>query len=425
MLRVPQKRFRVLALRCRTNQYEAQALMDQLRQMGWTEAQDHESADLCIVNTCTVTEGADKSSRAAIRQLARQHPTSQLVVTGCLAERLPEEVAKIEGVHRIVSNQDKEKLLEQLFPEESIPEFQIRRFEAHTRAFVKVQDGCNSFCTYCIIPYVRGRSRSRPLEEIVREVEGLIAQGYREVVITGINVGDYDGASDPPVRLAQLVRTLDALPGLDRLRVSSIDPDEVDEELEQAILRGEHTCPSMHLVLQSGANTVLKRMNRKYTAQCFLQTYERLKAAQPDFSVTTDVIVGFPGETEEEFKATCDIVRQVRFAKVHVFPYSKRARTRAALYPNQLPHAVIHQRTQELIALAERAAFELREEWVGRATHVLLESQDSHTGIWSGYTPQFLSVEIAGAHLQSNQIIEVKLTDNTPSHLIGREISCC
>lgn len=412
------KKFKVVTLGCRTNQYESQAYADQLRSLGYTQAEEGEAAELCIVNTCTVTESADSSSRHQIRHLARQHPGAKIVVTGCLAERAPEELVNLPGVDLVVSNKDKEKLLNLAFPEEEIPEFAIQQFEAHTRAFVKVQDGCNSFCTYCIIPYVRGRSRSRRLEEILEEVRGLIRNGYKEVVITGINVGDYDGApqeGEKPVRLAELVRAVDAVEGLKRLRVSSIDPDEVDEDLADAILNGKTTCPSMHIVLQSGSNVILKRMNRKYTREIFIETVERLKAARPDFTFTTDVIVGFPGESERDFEDTLEMMDKVRFAKVHMFPYSVRKRTRAALYPNKIAPAVIQERKQKLLRLAEQHAFELRQSYVGQKRWVLLENDQEN-----GHTDNFLSVTIENNKgFKANDLIEVELIANQPDSLLG------
>jgi threonylcarbamoyladenosine tRNA methylthiotransferase MtaB len=419
-----ERRYQVMALGCRTNQYEAQAFIDQLTAMGWRAAAEGEVADLCIVNTCTVTEGADASSRALIRQLARQHPGAQVVVTGCMAESAPDQLVQIGGVSRVVPNAQKEQLLQQVLPDEEVPEFGITRFEAHTRAFVKVQDGCNSFCTYCIIPYVRGRSRSRRADEVLEEVNRLVASGFQEVVITGINVGDYDGgvdekAGERPVRLAELVRMVDAVPGLKRVRISSIDPDEVDAELEEAVLRGRITCPSMHIVLQSGSNLILKRMNRKYTRQVFLETVQRLKAACPDFTVTTDIIVGFPGETEEDFEQTCELMRLVQFAKVHMFPYSARPRTRAALYPNRVTPEVMARRKAHLLTLAEHMSFELRNGFVGREMEVLTESRDPGSPVISGHTNNFLQVEIRHPDLQPNQLIRVKLVANHPHALEG------
>lgn len=417
-----EKLFKIATLGCRTNQYETQAFRDQLIALGYREAEENEKAEICIVNTCTVTESADSSSRHAIRQLAREHKGAQLLVTGCFAERNPEMVRQIEGVTEVVPNSEKSSLLALAFPGEDLPEFSIKHFEAHTRAFVKIQDGCNSFCTYCIIPYVRGRSQSRSLPEIVSEVETLIGNGYKEIVLTGINIGDFDGGlKESPVRLADLVRQIDRIPGLERLRISSIDPDEVDEDLADAVLNGSKTCPCMHVVLQSGSNVVLKRMNRKYSRQVFFETIDRLRAANPDFTFTTDVIVGFPGETEIDFLDTLDVMHQVKFAKVHMFPYSDRPRTRAALMPNKIPVEVMKERKQKVLEAAERYAFELRQGFLHRKMFVLTESPDpSRPNGIMGHTSNFLPVWIEGDALVSNQMIEVELIENTPSSLIGR-----
>lgn len=418
------KKFKVVTLGCRTNQYESQAYADQLIQLGYHQAKEEEAAELCIVNTCTVTESADSSSRHQIRLLARHNPGARIVVTGCLAERAPEELKGLPGVDLLVSNKDKENLLNLALPEEEIPEFAIQQFEAHTRAFVKVQDGCNSFCTYCIIPYVRGRSRSRRLEDILQEVHTLVKNGYKEVVLTGINVGDFDGApqeGEKPVRLAELVREVDRVEGLQRLRVSSIDPDEVDEDLADAILAGKNTCPSMHIVLQSGSNVTLKRMNRKYTREIFLDTVERLKAARPDFTFTTDMIVGFPGESERDFEDTLEIMEKVRFAKVHMFPYSVRKRTRAALYPNKVAPEVIQERKQRLLRSAERFSHDLRQSYVGTRRSVLFENEEnSQEGTITGYTDNFLRVVVKSREVKANDLLEVELIDNQPDALLGK-----
>lgn len=411
------KKFKVVTLGCRTNQYESQGYADQLRQMGYIAAGEEEEADLCIVNTCTVTEGADSSSRHQIRSLLRKHPKAKVAVTGCMAESAPDVLREMNERIEIVPNAQKERLLETIFPEEEfLPEFNIQAFDGHTRAFVKVQDGCNSFCTYCIIPYVRGRSRSRKIDEVVQEVKGLVANGYKEVVITGINVGDFDGGGS----LADLVRAVDQVEGLKRLRISSIDPDEVDDDLTNAVLLGKNTAPSMHIVLQSGSNVTLKRMNRKYTRQMFIDAVERLLEKRPDFTFTTDVIVGFPGETDADFADTLDLIQRVKFAKVHMFPYSPRKRTRAALYPNQVSSEVIRQRKQELLRLAEKCAFELRQRFVGTKKWVLLENSDeTKPGFLSGHTDNFLRVWVPSGTYQPNDLIELKLVANEPDGLVG------
>lgn len=386
-------RFKIHTLGCRTNQYESQGFRTQLQTMGLSAADDSQPADLCIVNTCTVTESAHKQSIQDVKKLVQTG--ARVVVTGCAAEKSPDQ---FPGA-LVVGNAHKEKLLEAVFPDREIPEFKINHFEAHTRAFVKVQDGCNSFCTYCIIPYVRGRSRSRPVDDILREVEGLVASGYQEIVLTGINIGDFTPS------LADLVRVVDKVPGLKRLRLSSIDPDEVGPDLQDALLSGSNTCPSLHLVLQSGSNVILKRMNRKYTRQIFMETVDRLMKAAPDFTFTTDVIVGFPGETEEDHQETLALIKEVSFAKVHMFPYSERERTRAALFPGKVPRDIINRRKAEVTQSAEAAAFALRERFIGRRMVVLSENSEG------GHTENFLPVIIKA---EPNKLIPVILTENGP-----------
>lgn len=419
------KTFKIATLGCRTNQYESQAYQDQLISLGYRPAAEGENAEICIVNTCTVTESADLQSKHDVRQLAKENPGTQIVVTGCAAEQNAEIFQAYEGVKHVILNKQKDQVVQTLFPEEEVPEFSIKNFDAHTRAFVKVQDGCNEFCTYCIIPYVRGRSRSRSIAEIVVEVKDLITNGFKEVVLTGINIGDFDGnpaEGSPPASLADLVRAVDQIPGLERLRVSSIDPDEVDDDLADAILNGNHTCHSMHIVLQSGSNVILKRMNRKYTRQIFMSTIDRLRTADPAFTFTTDVIVGFPGETERDFEDTLEIMQAVRFAKVHMFPYSERKRTRAALMPNKVPPEIIKQRKQAILRASEQHAFELREQFVSQRMTVLTESAHANRpGEITGHTENFLTTWIAG-DFEPNELIEVDLIQNTPQGFIGKFI---
>jgi threonylcarbamoyladenosine tRNA methylthiotransferase MtaB len=410
------KKFKIITLGCRTNQYESQGYADQLRELGYTPAREGEEADVCIVNTCTVTEGADSASRHEIRSVLRLNPTAKLVVTGCMAKRSSAMIHSIDPKISIVPNELKEQLVAQIFPHlSSFPEFAIQSFDGHTRAFVKVQDGCNSFCSYCIIPYVRGRSRSRSIAEVLREVKGLIANGYKEVVLTGINVGDFDGGG----RLSDLVRAVDALDGLERLRISSIDPNEIDEELSSVILNGRTTCPSMHIVLQSGSNKILKQMNRKYTREQFLETVDRMCCAASDFTVTTDVIVGFPGETEGDFQETLDMVARVRCAKVHVFPFSSRPKTRAAHFPHPVPADEIYRRKQELLQRSDRSAFDLRQQFVGRRMSVLLESEEEKGSLY-GYTSNFLRVGVPLSGAKPNELVDVELIENGPDGLKGK-----
>jgi threonylcarbamoyladenosine tRNA methylthiotransferase MtaB len=412
------KKYKIVTLGCRTNQYESQAFSDQLKKEGYVEAQEGEKADLCIVNTCTVTESADKRSLYQIRKLARDFSPEKLVVTGCLAEREEKKLLALPGVTEVIPNHKKENLLSEIYPEKKWPEFQIERFEAHTRAFVKIQDGCNSYCSYCVIPFVRGRSRSKKVSEILREIEGLVANGFKEVVLTGINIGDFDGDQIPPVPLSDLIRQVDKIPGIERIRVSSIDPDEVDDDLLDAIINGEKTAPSMHIVLQSGSNLTLKRMRRKYTKQDFIDATKKLVKANPIFTFTTDIIVGFPGETEEEFQETLQLMNEVHFAKVHMFPYSDRPKTRASRMPNKVPQEVIQERKALLLEKGEKNAYNLRNKFIGSELTVLLETEEK-PGMIMGHSENFLPVQLPKEDLRQNTLVKVKCVENTPEGLIG------
>lgn len=414
------KKYRITTLGCRTNQYESSAYATQLKKMGYESAKDDEKADLCIINTCTVTKSADQRSKTKISAEIKKNPDAKIVVTGCMvenSERARKELMELSSGRdfTLVRNLEKDKLVEQIFPDEvDYPEFKINQFEARTRAFVKVQDGCNSFCTYCIIPYVRGRSRSRNIPEVLQEIGELVEKGYKEVVLTGINIGDFE---DGEKKLHHLIQEVDKIEGIQRIRVSSIDPDEVDDPLKEAILQGKKTCPSMHIVLQSGSNYILKRMNRKYTRQIFFDSLEKLRKERPDFTFTTDVIVGFPGEKEKDFLDTVDAVKKARFAKVHMFPYSVRDRTRAALYKDLVPPEEIKRRKTFLLHEAEKVAFSLREEYVGKKMELLLESFEEDT--YFGHTANFLPVYVKGSHLRTNTIVSVRIKENTPKGLIA------
>lgn len=406
------KKYHIATLGCRTNQYESELFSEQLQSIGYVETD--EAADLCIINTCSVTNQANATCRRQIRQQLLAHPTSRVVVTGCMAASHAAALQSMDPRIEVMQNLDKEHLISKLLADENLKS-SIARFEGHTRAFIKVQDGCNSFCTYCIVPYTRGRSRSRPLTDVIEEVKNLISNGFREVVLTGINIGDYKADQ---VCLADLVRAIDRLEGIERIRISSIDPDEVGEDLADAVLNGRHTCPSLHLSLQSGSNVILKRMNRKYTRQIFLDTVQRLGQANSDFTFTTDIIVGFPGESDADFADTLDIVREVRFAKVHLFPYSVRSMTRAASYQNRVSAKVVNQRKEELAIAADKAAFANREKYLHRTMEVLLEEGDDH--FISGHTSNFLQVQLSRGPYRPNELVQVEILENTPLGLKGK-----
>lgn len=417
------KKYKIATLGCRTNQYESLAYQNQLNQAGYEEVKEGEEADLCIVNTCTVTQSADSHSRNQIRKLRKAYPKAKIAVTGCMVEHKKNKLLEIKEADHVISNKSKETLLEQIFPHEQFPEFMLNEVDSQTRAFIKIQDGCNSFCSYCIIPYVRGRSRSKSLKQIVEEVQNVVRSGTKEIVLTGINIGDFDGNQpEDPVRLSQLVQAIEPIEGLERIRISSIDPDEVDDDLIHSLKNCAKLCPSMHIVLQSGSNYILKRMNRKYTRQMFYETIDKLRQLSNDFTFTTDIIVGFPGERECDFQDTLDVMKDVKFVKVHMFPYSRRARTKAASYTDHLDPKVVKERKETLMRLNEKTAFELREQFIGK-TYDILTEDSSEESVTFGYTPHFVKVKILDQKIKPNQIVRVKISHNDPSGLIGVVIS--
>jgi threonylcarbamoyladenosine tRNA methylthiotransferase MtaB len=408
---IKKKLFDICVLGCRVNQYEIQAMTTQLESLGYTRAQEGEVADLCIVNTCAVTEHAESSSRHAIRSLMAKHKGAKVVVTGCLAERVPTLAREIPGIEAVIGNSSKESLVDTLFPENSVGPFSISRFDGHTRAFVKVQDGCNSFCSYCIVPYLRGRSRSRDPKAILDEILTLIDSGYKEVVLTGVNLGDFEL---PGYSLAKLVRDIDQIPGLHRLRLSSINPNEITDDLIEAIVSGKSTCHSLHLVLQSGSDAVLQRMRRRYTRSDFLEIVRRFRQHDAKFMFTTDAIVGFPGEREEDFQDTLGVIDTVGFLKVHMFPYSERPGTSAVSLDGKVPEAIIKGRKTRLLQLAESVSYNIRNEFLGQRVVVLTEGE-GHEGL----TIHGLPVLVPEGACPPNSLLSVTLLENTTTHLIG------
>ena len=401
--------FKVITLGCRTNQYESQAYREQLMALGYLEAEDNKIADVCIINTCAVTESAETSSKKQVQQLIQQNPKAKIFVTGCASDKLSDDIGDVH----VIPNSAKENLVESLSSCDKLPPFRIHKFSGHTRAFVKVQDGCNSFCSYCIIPYVRGRSRSRPIEDIISEVSDLVSNGFQEVVLTGINLGDYEGG------LGNLMRAVDDVKGLKRLRLSSIDPNDIDDDLSDAIINGKNTCSSMHLVLQSGSDSVLKRMNRKYDTKMFLDVVDKFKSSDSDFTFTTDIIVGFPGETEKEFTSTLELMDRVKFAKVHMFPYSLRAGTLASKFPDQVPFGVVQERRNEVLRVSEEHAYDLREQYVSRKMIVLTENLDPRKPEHiPAHTDNFLKVLVCNC-FKPNKVVDVDLVSNSKEGLIG------
>jgi threonylcarbamoyladenosine tRNA methylthiotransferase MtaB len=372
---------RLLTLGCKVNQYETQYVKEMLELNGYVEADDGQPADLCIVNTCTVTAEGDAKSRQTVRRLHQSNPNAAVVVMGCYATRDPDAVRKLPGVTKVIT--DKERLLEEFAPfGVTVKPSGISRFDDHQRAFVKVQDGCLLNCSYCIIPSVRPTVRSRTPDEIAEEVLRLVDDGFHEIVLTGIHLGHYgiDLSKGRPksdwVRLWHLLERLGRLPGDFRIRLSSLEAAEARDDLVRTMAEQPRVCPHLHLCLQSGSDRILARMKRRYTSAGFLVRCRRIRDALDQPAFTTDVIIGFPGETDADFEATCRVLREVGFVKIHVFSYSPRHGTPAALLPDTVPPAVVAERRRRIHDLERELAECYLQSLVGRRLDVLVEGAD-------------------------------------------------
>jgi threonylcarbamoyladenosine tRNA methylthiotransferase MtaB len=393
---------RLITLGCKVNQYETQYVKEMLEANGYREAAAHEPAELCIVNTCTVTHEADAKGRQLIRRLAQANPGATLVVMGCYATRDPQTVSRLPGVTKVIT--DKARLAEELRPfGVTQPITGISRFDGHRRAFVKIQDGCLLNCSYCIIPRVRPVVRSRSLEEITAEVMRLVEGGCREIVLTGIHLGHYgiDRSRGKPkaewCRLWHLLRALDDLPGDFRVRLSSLEAAEVRGELVEALARSPRICPHLHLCLQSGSDRILALMKRRYRVAGFFERCRRLRAALDSPAFTTDIILGFPGETEEDFEASCQVAREVGFSKMHIFSFSPRRGTPAADLPGRVPPPVVAERRQRLLELDHQLAETYFRSLIGRRLDVLVEgAYPKRDGYVMGTSCRYAPVVIEG-----------------------------
>jgi threonylcarbamoyladenosine tRNA methylthiotransferase MtaB len=373
----------VVTLGCKVNQYESQYVRELLQANGYVEAGEDQPAHLCIVNTCTVTHEGDAKSRQLIRRLHQANPGARLVVMGCFATRDPDTVRRLPGVTQVIT--DKERLVEELSGlGVRVAPRGISRFDDHQRAFVKVQDGCLLGCSFCIIPTVRPVLRSRSATEVADEVSRLVAAGHREIVLTGIHLGHYGldlckgRARAEWTRLWHLLDRLAGLPGDFRIRLSSLEAAEARDDLIAALARHPRICPHLHLCLQSGSDRILAAMKRRYRSAGFLERIRRIRTVLDAPAFSTDVIVGFPGETDADFEATCRVVRETGFSRIHVFSYSPRAGTTAASLPDDVPPAVKAQRRQRLHELEREMAAAYHRSLLGRVLDVLVEGPDPH-----------------------------------------------
>lgn len=402
------KRVAFFTLGCKVNYCETEGLQELFEQAGYRIVNFGDQADVYVINTCTVTRYSEHKSRKTIRRARRCSPEALIVATGCYAQGKPDQIREMEHVDLIIGNRDRENLpliidsleensfLEMVTPYRGETEFEMlpqtgRR--RRTRGFLKIQDGCNQYCSYCIIPYVRGPLRSLPPAEVLARAQALVKSGCREIVLTGIHLGLY-GAGLGRTNLASLLRELAAVPGLLRLRLSSLEPWDITPELVEEIIRLPIVCPHLHVPLQSGDSEILRLMNRPYEAEEYLYLARWLKQEIPDLSLSSDIIVGFPGEREENHRRSMELVADIAFSRLHVFKFSARPGTAAAALPGQLPNEIKEKRSKEMIALGEETASAYRRKFIGTAQPVLVEKVKPYQ--WAeGLTPHYLRVRIA------------------------------
>jgi threonylcarbamoyladenosine tRNA methylthiotransferase MtaB len=391
---VPMRTFALVTFGCKVNQYESQALRERFAARGLEEVGADSGADLYVVNTCTVTETATAEARRAVRGLARRFPFSEITVTGCAADSHREDFLGIPGVRRVAGHDGKAAVADdpRLAPRDTRPsifDLSISRFDGRTRAFLKIEDGCDLNCSFCIIPKVRGAAASRPPESAVEEARRLAGNGYREIVLTGVHLGAYGKDLAGRSLLPDLVERLLGVAGLARIRLSSLEANELSDPLLDLMAAEPRFCPHLHLPLQSGHDEILRAMRRRYSTRQFREACARAASRVADPGITTDVIVGFPGETERHFQATLDLCREIGFSRIHVFPYSRRRGTDAARMPD-LPARLKKERLRRLKALGAELADAYARRFLGREVEVLVESE-------GGYTERYVRARVAGA----------------------------
>ncbi|OXS63005.1 tRNA (N(6)-L-threonylcarbamoyladenosine(37)-C(2))-methylthiotransferase MtaB [Rossellomorea vietnamensis] len=412
-------------LGCKVNHYETEAIWQLFKEEGYERVEYDSIADVYVINTCTVTNTGDKKSRQVIRRAIRKNPDGVICVTGCYAQTSPAEIMAIPGVDVVVGTQDRRKMLTYIeeYKKERQPingvtnimknrvyeELDVPAFTDRTRASLKIQEGCNNFCTFCIIPWARGLMRSRDPEEVIHQAQQLVDAGYKEIVLTGIHTGGY-GEDMKDYNLAMLLKDLEQkVKGLKRIRISSIEASQLTDEVIEVIDQSDIVVRHLHIPLQSGSNTVLKRMRRKYTMEFFAERLEKLKKALPGLAVTSDVIVGFPGETEEEFMETYHFIKEHKFSELHVFPYSKRTGTPAARMDDQIDEDIKNERVHRLIELSNQLAKEYASEFENEVLEVIPEEiyQDD---LYVGYTDNYLKVVFPATEDMVGKLVKVKLT---------------
>lgn len=425
-------------LGCKVNAYETEAMAELLKHRGYEIVPFGETADIYIINTCTVTNIADRKSRQMLHKAKKINPEAVVIAAGCYVQAAGTELEKDEAIDIIVGNDRKKDIVDIIEQYQkntatyaeltnlssTYEDLSIESMEEHTRAYMKIQDGCNQFCTYCIIPYARGRVRSRKMSEILKEVDRLAVSGYQEIVLTGIHLSSYGiDFTGENTSLITVIREIGKNPKIKRIRLGSLEPRIITEEFMQELVKVPAFCPQFHLSLQSGCDATLKRMNRKYTSGEYFNRCECIRKYYPDAAITTDVIVGFPGETPEEFKETRKFLEQVRFSKIHVFKYSRRAGTKAAVMEHQIADSIKNARSIELMELEEKMRVNYMEKLIGREKEVLFEEtvKIGEKEYFTGHTREYVKVAILTEQDLTNQIITVKIKNILNSEIVLAE----
>ena len=428
--------FNIQTLGCKVNQYESEAIEEIFEARGFERKE--KDADVYVINTCTVTNMSDRKSRQMISRARKDNPDAIIAVMGCYSQVKPEDVAKIEGVDIILGSRNKEEVVDlcedilqnkeaidqiiSVSEEKTFEDLQISNQTEMTRAYMKIQDGCNMYCSYCLIPYARGNVVSRPMESIVKEADRLAANGFKEIVLTGIHVASYGKDFDDGSSLIDVIENVASVDGVERIRLSSMEPRHITKDFLERMKATGKACDHFHLSLQSGSDDVLKAMNRKYDTKIYKEKTDLIREVFPNAGLTTDIIVGFPGETDENHKETMDFVDEIKFAKTHLFKYSKRDGTRAAKMGNQVNGNIKKDRLKDLEAIEKKNREAFLEKQIGKTLSVLFEDKSDMEGVKSGYSTNYLRVNVANPDLPSNEIYDVKITGIKNDELIG-EIS--
>ncbi len=428
------KKVAFYTLGCKVNQYETEAMLELFEKEGYEKAETEDYADVYVINTCTVTHMSDRKSRQYIRRMKKKNPDAIIAVVGCYSQVSPEEILSIDEVNLVMGTNDRKKIVEEvkkidasrkvstvddIMKVKAFEEIEINKTNGKTRAFMKIQDGCDRYCSYCIIPYARGRVRSRDLESIVKEVENLASNGYKEVVLTGIHVASYGkDIKDSDIKLLDVIKQINDIEGIERIRLSSVEPILFTDEFVEAVSTMDKVCPHYHLSLQSGCDETLKRMKRRYTTEEYKTIVDRLRAAIPNVSITTDVIVGFPGETNEEFDKTYEFLKDIELTHMHVFKYSPRKGTPAATMENQVDPSTKHDRSEKLLQLNEENFNKFGQKMLDKEFNVLFE-QKVGDNKYEGLTENYVKVIVESDNDISEQILKVKIKDVKNEFLEG------